>query len=421
MHLAGGLPFERLRLALVPLCLIGVLAAIGLAAREDSPEVSPVPQARLVEVGRFEQPVYVTSPPGDERLFVVERTGRVWILARGKRLERPFLDLSRQVSTAGDEEGLLSLAFAPDYARSGLFYVDYNDHEQRTVIEEFRRSSDPAVADPRSGRTVLVIPNPSRAHHGGHLLFGPDRYLYISQGDGGIYRDPTFPAQDLGNLRGKILRIDPRQRGSRPYRIPPGNPFVGKPGRDEIWAYGLRNPWRIALDPQSGALVIGDVGALIAEEVDVAPKAGLNFGWSCLEGTSPYALDPPAACREALVPPALELVRGSLKVEADTVPGPRVTRGRAKADTRLETGEPVCSVVVGVFVQDPALPGLLGRHVYGDFCDSSLRSFRLEGGRVVDPLPVGLDVVVLSSFGVDAAGRVYATSLTGPVYRLAAP
>jgi hypothetical protein len=410
-----------LRLVLLPLSLIGVLAAIGLASREESREASPVPQVKLVEVGRFEQPVYVTSPPNDDRLFVVERTGRVWVLVEGQRLPRPFLDLSERVSTSGDEEGLLSLAFAPDYASSGLLYVDYNDHEQRTVVEEFRRSTDPDVADPGSARKVLVIPNPSRAHHGGHLLFGSDRYLYISQGDGGIYRDPAFPAQDLANLHGKILRIDPRRQGNRPYGIPPGNPFVGKPGRDEIWVYGLRNPWRIALEPATGTLVVGDVGALIAEEIDIAPRPGLNFGWSCLEGTSPYALEPPPSCRKDLVPPAIELVRGSVRAAEGTDASPRVARGRAKGDTRLETGEPVCSVVAGVFVQDPGLSSLVGRHIYGDFCDSSLRSFRLEGGEVVDPRPLGLDVVVLSSFGVDADGHVYATSLTGPVYRLEAP
>ena len=334
---------------------------------------------------------------------------------------RPFLDLSRRISMSGDEEGLLSLAFAPDYATSGLFYVDYTDLRHRTVVEEFRSSADPNVADPRSARKVLVISNPSRAHHGGHLLFGPDRYLYVSQGDGGVYRDPAHPAQDLDSLHGKILRIDPRRRGNRPYGIPPGNPFVGKPGRDEIWAYGLRNPWRIALDPETGALVIGDVGALIAEEIDVAPSAGLNFGWSCLEGTSPYALDPPPSCRGELVPPAIEFVRGSVRSVVVTTPRPRVSRGRANVDTRLETGEPVCSVVAGVFVR--TLPSRTSSDAtsYGDFCDSSLRSFRLEDGRAVDLRELGLDVVVLSSFGVDAAGRVYATSLTGPVYRLEAP
>ena len=408
-----------MRLVLLPLGLIGVLAAVGLASRSERTDATPNPQVKLVEVGRFEQPLYVTSPPGDERLFVVERTGKVWVVSRGRRLARPFLDLSRRISVDGYEEGLLSLAFAPDYARSGLLYVDYTDPGERTIVEEFRRGANPDVADPRSARKVLVIPNPSRAHHGGHVLFGPDRYLYISQGDGGIYRDPTFPAQRLDNLHGKILRIDPRRQGKRSYRIPPTNPFVGRPGRDEIWVYGLRNPWRVAFEPATGALVIGDVGALIAEEMNVAARAGINFGWSCLEGTSPYAVDPPPSCAE-LASPAIELVRGSVPVTESKGALPTMTRGRPQVDTRLETGEPVCSIVTGVFVRDPALPSLVGRHLYGDFCDSSLRSFRLEGSRAVDRRALELDVLLLSSFGLDAAGRVYATSLAGPVYRLEA-
>jgi len=374
---------------------------------------------KLVEVGRFEQPVYVTSPPRDERLFVVERAGRVWIVDRDRRLARPFLDLSGRVSVTGYEEGLLSLAFAPDYATSGLLYIDYTDLEERTVVEEFRTSTNPNVVDPRSARKILVIPNPSRFHHGGHILFGPDRYLYISQGDGGIYRDPTFPAQSLENLHGKVLRIDPRRQGTRAYRIPKDNPFVDRPGRDEIWVYGLRNPWRFAFDPATGDLLIGDVGELIAEEIDVAPRAGLNFGWSCLEGRAPYASDGPASCARA-TPPALELIRGAIRAEEPDGDLPTVTRGRPRANTRLIPGEPVCSITAGVFVRDPSLPSLVGRHIFGDFCDSSVRSFRLERGHAVDERELGLDVLLLSSFGVDAAGRVYVTSLAGPVYRLEA-
>jgi len=399
--------------------LIGILAAIGLGSRDEPREDAAATQVKLVEVGRFEQPVYVTSPPGDERLFVAERTGRVWVVVRGRRLPRPFLDLSRRISVSGFEEGLLSLSFAPDYANSGLLYVDYTDRQHRTVVEEFRRSADRNVADRRTARQVLIIPNPSIAHHGGLLLFGPDGHLYIGQGDGGVYRDPTFPAQNLDNLHGKILRIDPRQQGSSPYRVPEDNPFVGRPGRDEIWVYGLRNPWRFAFDPATADLVIGDVGELIAEEIDVAPRAGLNFGWSCFEGHATYASDGPPSCARS-VSPALELIRGSIRAEEPENVAPVVTRGRARVSTRLAPGEPVCSITAGVFVRDPSLPSLVGRHLFGDFCDSSLRSFRLERAQAVDERKLGLDVLLLSSFGVDAAGRVYATSLAGPVYRLEA-
>jgi Glucose / Sorbosone dehydrogenase len=409
-----------LRLVFVPLTLIAVVAAIGLLTRDESPAASSPPPAQLVEIARFDEPVYVTSPAGDARLFVVERSGRIWVVAGGRRLARPFLDLSSRVSVQGVEEGLLSMAFAPDYASSGLVYVDYTDRRGRTVIAEFRRSADPDRADPGTARTVLVIRNRTRGHHGGLLLFGPDGLMYVGQGDGGKPRG-NYPAQRLDNLSGKILRIDPRRSGDRPYRIPRENPYVGRPGRDEIWVHGLRNPWRFGFDASTGALVIGDVGRLSSEEIDIAPEAGMNFGWSCYEGTSSFAFEQsePSSCDEA-VPPAIELVRGAAPRERPDEPA-TVSRGRPAVDAWLEPGDPVCSVVTGVVVQDPALPGLAGRHLYGDFCDSSLHGFRVEGGQAVDVRPLGLDVVLLSSFGTDSSGRVYATSLTGPVYRLDAP
>jgi Glucose / Sorbosone dehydrogenase len=405
------------RLVLLPLALVGVLAVLGLV-RDDDPAPAAEPEARLAEVGAFDDPVHLTSPPGDERVFVVEKKGRIRVLVDGKPRERPFLDISRDISTTGFEEGLLSLAFAPDYATSGLFYVDYTDVRHATVVEEFRVSRDPDVADPGSRRRVLVIPNTTQRHHGGHILFGPDGRLWISQGDGGTSFIGNFPAQRLDNLHGKVLRIDPRPQGGRSYGIPPDNPFVGRPGRDEIWAYGLRNPWRIEFDP-AGALVIGDVGQLSAEEVDVAPVGGLNFGWSCFEGTAPFTfgVDPPASCRETVFP-ALELIRGSARTVGSTDARPVATRGRPRIDARLTHGDPVCSITLGVFARDAALPGLRGRHLFGDFCDPALRSFRLDGGDVVDVRPVGLEVPLLTSFGVDSGNRIYALSHGGAVYRL---
>ncbi len=406
-----------MKLAFVPLSVLAVLAVIALASREKPPEGGAAPAVKLVEVGRFEQPVYLTSPPGDERLFVVEKTGRIWVLSNGRRLSRPFLDLSRRVTTSDIEEGLLSLAFAPDYARSGLFYVDYNDPEHRTIVEEYRRSPDPNVADVRSARRVLVVPNPTDHHHGGLLLFGPDDLLYISQGDGGEAVRRNFPSQRLDNLHGKILRIDPRAQESGRYRIPRDNPFVGRAGRDEIWVYGLRNPWRFSFDPATRALVIGDVGDLSIEELDIAPSAGLNFGWNCFEGSVRRA-EGPASCEEAVVP-AIEHSRGSRSVVDGKKTEPTVTRGRPLVDARLQAGEPACSIVAGLAVQDPDLPSLEGRQLYGDFCDPTVRSFQVEGGRAADVRPLGIEVPVLSSFGVDARHRIYVTSLSGPVYRLA--
>jgi len=408
-----------LRLVLLPLCLIGLLAVIGLSSRDEERAPEPTPEAKLVEIGRFDQPIDVTSPPGDERLFVVERKGRIWVLVEGRRLQRPFLDLSHRVALTAGEDGFFSLAFAPDYATSGLFYVDYTDLDHRTVVEEYRRSRDPNVADHRTARPVLLIPNTTFFHFGGELVFGPDGRLWVGQGDGGTSSETHFPAQELDNLHGKILRIDPRAQGDRPYRIPSDNPFVGRPGRDEIWAYGLRNPWRFSFDPPSGALVIGDVGQLRVEEINVADRPGLNFGWNCFEGgtptPSPYGASVPS-CDEA-VPPAIELVRGSTpRDEPDAAP--TVTRGRPRVDARLELADPICSIVMGPAVRDPLLPSLVGRHLYGDVCDSSLWTFRVEGGQAVDRRPLGLDVIVLGSFGVDADARVYVVSLAGSVYRL---
>jgi hypothetical protein len=378
------------------------------------------PVARLVEVGRFDEPVYVTSPPRDTRLFVVERTGRIWVVDGGRRLPEPFLDLSRAVSLSTFEEGLLSVAFAPDYAASGRLYVDYTDHRHRTIVEEYRRSADPNVVDPSTARRVLVIENPKATHHGGLVVFGPDGYLYIGQGDGGLFNDLSFPAQRLDVLRGKMLRIDPRAQGGRPYGIPRDNPFVGRPGRDEIWAYGLRNPWRFAIHPSTGTLVIGDVGQLRVEEIDLAARSGLNFGWSCLEGSEPFIPRGPSSCEDA-DPPAFERHRLPRPAIGEKRIAPRVTRARVRTRVTYIPGEHVCSIVLGVLVRDPALPSLAGRYLHGDFCDPDIRSFRLDHGRVVDERRLGIRVTTLSSFGTDSSGHVYVTALAGPVYRLATP
>jgi glucose/arabinose dehydrogenase len=401
--------------------VLGVVVAVAIAGRGESASPQSTPTVKLVEVGRFDQPISVASPPRDARLFVVEKSGRIWIVSRGHRLPRPFLDLRSLVSSVGFEEGLLSVAFAPDYAASGRFYVDYTDLRHRTVIEEFRRSRDPSRADPSSARIVLVIPNKTNRHHGGEILFGPDRLLYIGQGDGGRFNDLTFPGQRLDTLHGKILRIDPRRRGEHRYTIPSDNPFVGRKGaRAEIWESGLRNPWRFAFAP-TGALVIGDVGQLRVEEIDVAPRGGLNFGWPCLEGREPF--NPPAAaapthCR-GLTAPALERYRISRAVTDAAAIAPAFTRGRPLSPVRFDRGEKACTIVSGVAVDDPQLPSLRGRLLYGDYCAPDLHSYRLSGNRVVDVQPLGLDVFGLSSFGEDGLGRVFAVSITGPVYRLA--
>jgi glucose/arabinose dehydrogenase len=345
---------------------------------------------RLVRVGRFDSPVYVTAPPGDaRRLFVVEQTGRIRVLVGGKRRSKPFLNLSRSI-TSGGERGLLSMAFAPDYAKTGRFYVDFTDRHGDTRIQEFTRSKgDPNRADPASSRPILFIRQPYPNHNGGLVLFGPDGYLYVGMGDGGSAGDPQNRAQNLDSLLGKLLRIDPRLGAML---SPPSNPFVGRAGRDEIYAYGLRNPWRFSFDRKTSALYIGDVGQDTREEIDYAPRggaAGRDYGWSCWEGKRRY--DGSRRCPSA-IPPVLDYGRGG--------------------------GE--CSVTGGVVVRDRRLPALVGRYVYGDFCTGVLHSFRIVNGKATGDRRVGLRVPSLSSFGEDARGRVYAVSLNGPVYRLRA-
>ncbi|MDP2712584.1 MAG: PQQ-dependent sugar dehydrogenase [Solirubrobacteraceae bacterium] len=352
---------------------------------------------RLVSVGRFNSPVYVTAPPGDRRrAFVVEQSGVVRVLRAGRRVARPFLDIRSRV-TAGGEQGLLSIAFAPDYATTRRFYVNYTDRAGDQRVVEYRRSAanpDRALAD--SARLVLIYRQPEANHNGGLIAFGPDRLLYIGTGDGGGANDQHGErgnAQDLGSLLGKMLRIDPRRTGSRPYRVPPSNPFVGRSGaRPEIYSYGLRNPWRFSFDRRTGDLSIGDVGQGAREEINFARRGaarGVNYGWRPFEGTR-RNFDEPAP---GAVAPVLEL--------------------------RHEDGN--CSITGGYVVRDGGVPALAGRYVYGDFCAGRLRSATLSAGsasgdRVVPGLP---RVQQLSSFGEDARGRVYVVSLSGPVYRIA--
>ena len=310
----------------------------------------------------------------------------------GEPVSQPFLDLSGEVSTAG-EQGLLSIAFDPDFRRSGHFYVDFTDSNGDTRIEEFRRSrSDLAVADPATRRELLFVDQPFANHNGGLLLFGPDDDLYVGLGDGGSAGDPLRNGQDLGTLLGKILRINPQPTGSAPYSIPESNPFADDPGaRPEIYAYGLRNPWRFSFDGRGGALAIGDVGQDSLEEVDLVARrdsAGANFGWSAFEASERFNNDQHAP---DAIPPVLEY-----PLEGDA-----------------------CAVTGGYVVRDEALRSLYGRYVYADFCRGELRSFPAEPGRPAQgDRALGLRVPHLSSFGEDQAGQIYVISLAGPVYRL---
>jgi glucose/arabinose dehydrogenase len=332
---------------------------------------------RLVKVGDFDRPLYVAQPsgePGD--LYIVEQCGRIMLVRDGEPLAKPFLDIGRLV-TCGGEQGLLSMAFAPDFARSGRFYVDYTDTNGDTRVVEYGRDpEDGTRADPASSRVILAIEQPFSNHNGGQLQFGLDGLLYVGLGDGGSEGDPDRTAQDPGSALGKILRIDPSD----------------EPGGYEIFASGLRNPWRFSFDRQSGALWIGDVGGSLQEEVDgvAADRAeGANFGWSAYEGTQRFNRDQHA-------PDAVF---------------PVLTYPHADG---------ACAVTGGYVVRDRSLPSLYGRYVYGDYCDGQLRSFTARPGRhATDDSALGVRVPSLSSFGEDAAGHLYAVSLEGPVYRLA--
>jgi len=352
---------------------------------------------RLVEVGRFSEPVALAAPSGDRRrVFVVEQAGRIRVVRDGRVLDRPFLDIRDDV-VAGGEQGLLGLAFAPDYATSGRFYVYYTAAGSGTnTVAEFR-AAGPERADPSSRRILIAQRDDESNHNGGQLQFGPDGLLYVGMGDGGGGNDQHGArgnGQDLGTLLGKILRIDPTPSGSRPYTIPPDNPFVGRPGaRGEIYAYGLRNPWRFSFDRSSGAIAIADVGQNAVEEIDYLPRGrarGANFGWRPWEGN-----------RRNFDEPAPGHVRPVLTKTHD---------------------DGWCSITGGYVVRDRGVPALRGRYVYGDFCLGQLRSVRLSarrarGDRAIRGVP---RVSNLSSFGEDARGRVYVLSLDGPVYRFAA-
>jgi glucose/arabinose dehydrogenase len=356
---------------------------------------APKRGVRLVRIGSFSSPLYVTAPPGDRRrIFVVEQDGRIMVVRGGRKLARPFLDI-RSLVTSGGEQGLLSLAFAPDYARSGRFYVYYTERSGTESIWEYRRASADR-ANRGSARLVLRMADPESNHNGGLMIFHGG-LMYVGTGDGGGGNDQHGArgnAQSLSSLLGKILRIDPRASGGQPYRIPSSNPFAGRAGaRGEIYAYGLRNPWRFSFDRATGALSIGDVGQDAVEEIDYkrAGRArGANFGWRPWEGR-----------------------RRNFDEPAPGAVFPVIQHTHAAG---------FCSITGGYVVRDRSVPSLFGRYVYGDFCEGRIRAARLRAGHRTTGRVLPLHAVPqLSSFGDDAQGRVYVTSLAGPVYRLAAP
>ncbi len=348
---------------------------------------------RLKQLGEFDSPVYVDNVPGSKRLLaVVEQTGHIKLLRGSHLVGHDFLDIGGRVQSGG-ERGLLSVAFAPDYRKSRRFYVYFTNPTGDNQISEFkRRKHSKTEANPGSARTVITFGHREFANHnGGQLQFGPDGLLYIGTGDGGGAGDTLENGQNASTLLGKILRIDPRKGGGRPYGIPASNPFAGPtPGADEVFALGLRNPWRFSFDSATGDIVIGDVGQGDWEEIDYEKSAtGANFGWNIFEGNHPFdSATPPPGYR----PPMLEY-------------------------SHADGG---CAVSGGYVVRNRKLKTLYGRYLYSDLCVGELRSFvpDVANHRALDDKALGPSLDSPSSFGEGRKGRIYAVSHSGPVYQL---
>jgi glucose/arabinose dehydrogenase len=345
----------------------------------------------------LERPVLVThAGDGSGRLFVVEKPGRIRIAKDGVLMETPFLDLSEQINSRGNEQGLLGLAFAPDYSTNGRFWVNYTDLAGDTVVASFQTSDNPDLADPLSASTVLTITQPAPNHNGGMIAFGPDGMLWIGMGDGGAANDRFGNGQNPASLLGKLLRVDVTSAPSRAYTIPADNPWLaadwnGEDVRDEVWALGLRNPWRFSFDRQTGDLWLADVGQNLWEEINWIPgdsPGGLNFGWPIMEGTHCFASD--VCSKDGLTLPVLEYSHGA-----------------------------GCSVIGGHVYRGQMFPMLNGVYFYADYCSGALWAAIADADgvwRSTKVLDTGLTV---SSFGEDEAGELYIIDDGGQVVRLA--
>jgi glucose/arabinose dehydrogenase len=377
-----------------------VLPACGTAQQHEAKTVQQRPgEVALKRIGNFDSPTYVAGAPGfPDLLFVAGQAGTVELVRSGRKLARPFLDIKGLVGFDGGERGLLSIAFPPGYGKSRRFYVYYTDKQGNLRVDEFQRRSATQAA-PGSRRSVIEIPHPVNANHnGGQLQFLGD-LLYLGTGDGGSGGDPPNNAQNRESLLGKLLRIDPRPGDGSPYTVPADNPFLGKSGRDEIYSYGLRNPFRFSFDTAAGGqprIAIGDVGQNRFEELDyttVAAASGANFGWDAFEGFSPYS----------------EENSGTPDPGATTKPIMAYGRGRDGGG---------CSIIGGYVVGRGGPAALRGRYVYTDFCTGKLRTLVPHLRRASSDHRLGLEVPSPTSFGEDTRGRIYVCSQEGSVYRL---
>ena len=370
------------------------------AAPIASPGVQPLEEMdveRVFPALSFGRMTFLThAGDNSHRLFLTLQPGRVMVFPDDPALNRAsdfraFLDIRERVSDRGNEEGLLSLAFDPDYATNGYFYVYYSAAQpRRSVISRFSVSDDPDIADPGSERIVLEVPQPFSNHNGGQIVFGPDGYLYIGLGDGGKADDPFGNGQNRSTLLGSILRIDVGSIDrDGTYAIPPNNPFArgGDDVRPEIWAFGLRNPWRFSFDPDTGDLWAADVGQNRYEEIDVI-RPGRNYGWNVMEGA--HCFEPPQDCdRQGLELPMAEYDRDG-----------------------------GCSVTGGYVYRGSRLPSLHGAYVYGDFCSGKIWALRYDGTATTEHLELVDSQLLISSFGVDESGELYILSFDEKAYRL---
>ena len=358
---------------------------------------APLALALQVAASALEFPTFLTAPAGDTRLFIVERAGRIRIAVNGNVLPAPFLDIHARTTTDG-ERGLLSMAFHPQYAVNGFFFVYFTDLDGNIAIERYSVSAaDANLADPLTAVRILGIPHPGFGNHNGGLLsFGPDGFLYAGIGDGGGGGDPSGNAQNTHVLLGKLLRIDVAHSSPlHAYDIPADNPFFNQADkRGEIWAYGLRNPWRYAFDPAVSLLYIADVGQDLREEVDVAGvgQGANNYGWNIAEGSACYNA---ASCNQTgLTMPVLDYEHGA-------------------GDTNG------CSITGGYVYRGQAIPELTGRYLYSDFCGGWLKSFVYRDGGSAERVDWNIDNVGnIISFGQDGQNEVYLLSGNGNVYRI---
>ncbi len=370
-----------------------VVSTTTVAPTTTTTEALPELQGLALELvaDDFHRPNLVVSPAGDDRLFVMEQYGYVVIIdPELGRLETPFLDLRSIVNAISIEQGLLGFAFHPDYSSNGRFFVYYTQKDDNSVLFEFSVSEDPNLADPTSGTQMMHFVQPTVRHNAGMLEFGPDGYLYLSLGEGGAAQ---VHAQDPNTHLASILRLD--VDGAAPYAIPPSNPFAdGLDGAPEVWAYGLRNPWRFSIDPETNSIYIGDVGHSNWEEVDILSldEGGSNLGWVQVEGLHCFAF---GCDLEAFTPPVLEYSHANGN----------------------------CSITGGRVYRGSLIPELDGFYFYSDWCAGWLRSFVYSDGDVTDELDWTEDVGQFgqpTSFGVDSNGELYITTWGGEVFRLVA-